>query len=709
MGNSGDGKKKSKKQNEMSSDSDDSDEMDDWEEVEDALVSDDEEDLDSYKPQLPEQGVQITIDGPQIFNKKRKKKKVNLDEILRQQLNKMKKELQVDIHKTHLLCLIARGFYLNHLTYASAFRALALSHLADFEFNLKKVQLLFVRSIANWFKEHFTLKEERSRYKIDLSQSLIQAFETRVALSVVEYVLMFIILLRTFSSQIQCRLCYALNPLTLKPENLIPSEKQRNRGCSANKNDNDDSDDKKDSLTSPKPSTSSGATTRGRRNKLINGEQEASHKKFIEPTIKEKAKRGRKRKQSSDNEEDYAEEEEKKKKARPKKQAAKKVKANSKKEPQKLISSDDDDVIVEESKVSKYILEYWVEIYVETESKWISYELTHDLFDNPKAIGKLAPEPLLYVVSFDNANVIKDVTQRYSDDYGSCKFRRQRVDDVWWRDTLSYFRPRKPTKMDRKEDDQLSEELTKRPLPTSLSDFKNHPLYVLQKHLLKYEVIYPPDARPVGYFRGEAVYSRDCIKDVHSKDYWMRQARVIAPNQEPYKMSIKRKKYDKTIGDYIHNLPLELYGEWQTQPYIPPVAVDGKVPRNSFGNVELFQPCMIPIGCVHLRLAGLARVANKLKIDCVPAVVGFDQSKAGAHPVVDGFVVCKEFEDTLTAAWEEEQVNAQQRSKEKRQKRALGNWKRLIKGLIIRERLKAKYCSDPDDVIIDDDEDTQEA
>lgn len=48
------------------------------------------------------------------------------------------------------------------------------------------------------------------------------------------------------------------------------------------------------------------------------------------------------------------------------------------------------------------------------------------------------------------------------------------------------------------------------------------------------------------------------------------------------------------------DLPLEIFGFWQTQPYEPPVAVGGKVPRNEYGNVELFKPCMLPKGTVHL-------------------------------------------------------------------------------------------------------------
>ena len=49
---------------------------------------------------------------------------------------------------------------------------------------------------------------------------------------------------------------------------------------------------------------------------------------------------------------------------------------------------------------------------------------------------------------------------------------------------------------------------------------------------------------------------------------------------------------------------VEVFGPWQVEDYVPPVAVDGVVPRNEHGNVELFKPCMLPIGTVHIRLPG---------------------------------------------------------------------------------------------------------
>jgi hypothetical protein len=48
---------------------------------------------------------------------------------------------------------------------------------------------------------------------------------------------------------------------------------------------------------------------------------------------------------------------------------------------------------------------------------------------------------------------------------------------------------------------------------------------------------------------------------------------------------------------------------------------------------------------------GLNRVARKLGIDCAPAMIGFDFHCGGCHPVLDGFIVCEEYQDALLDAW----------------------------------------------------------
>ena len=174
-----------------------------------------------------------------------------------------------------------------------------------------------------------------------------------------------------------------------------------------------------------------------------------------------------------------------------------------------------------------------------------------------------------------------------------------------------------------------------------------------------------------------------------------------------------RPKWDRATGSKVFtvhladNLPfvmlfnsqvddeaLELFGAWQTELFVPPRAVDGKVPRNEYGNVELFKPWMLPPGTVHIPINGMKTVIRKCGIDAAPAMVGWDFSGGGAHPVYDGVVVCQENADALMDAWNQEQEIQAKRAEEKREKRVLDNWKKLVRGLIIKQRIKSKYMKE---------------
>lgn len=162
-----------------------------------------------------------------------------------------------------------------------------------------------------------------------------------------------------------------------------------------------------------------------------------------------------------------------------------------------------------------------------------------------------------------------------------------------------------------------------------------------------------------------------------------------------YKTYLKLNKnslfFFQATNSCIKDIPLELFGIWQTQDYEPPTAENGVVPRNAYGNVELFKPTMLPKKTVHIQLPGLNKVCKKLNIDCAQAVVGFDFNGGYSHPVFDGFVVCEEFAEKVIDAWNREQDEVERREEEKREKRVLDNWKKLIKGLLIKEKLKNKY------------------
>lgn len=208
------------------------------------------------------------------------------------------------------------------------------------------------------------------------------------------------------------------------------------------------------------------------------------------------------------------------------------------------------------------------------------------------------------------------------------------------------------------QEELLQSEISER-MPTKLGDFNNHPLYVvtrskftvftaisltrslyfcsntryaLERHIKKFEVLHP--RIPVlGHIRGEAIYPRSCVKQVRSKENWLKRARQLKPGEiipvkwvksRPatiYQMRLqqqtalsgpsKKRKFsgneddDEDVGQGGEGgEQVPLFGEWQTESYQPPYVVDGRVPRNEYGRQDVFTPAMVPIGGTHLKGIG---------------------------------------------------------------------------------------------------------
>uniref|UniRef100_A0A2H1VYG6 SFRICE_014256 n=1 Tax=Spodoptera frugiperda TaxID=7108 RepID=A0A2H1VYG6_SPOFR len=334
-------------------------------------------------------------------------------------------------------------------------------------------------------------------------------------------------------------------------------------------------------------------------------------------------------------------------------------------------------------------VDVWCEIFVEELEQWICVDVIKGKVHSAGDIYNNATHPICYIVGWDNNNYVKDLTRKYVPHWNTIT-RKLRAEPSWWETALKPWRgPR--TARDREEDEYLDKMQLEAPLPKSISEYKNHPLYALKRHLLKFEAIYPPDAAVLGYVRGEAVYARECVYVCRSRDIWLKEAKVVKLGEKPYKIVKARPKWDRLSNKMVDGRLLEIFGPWQVQDYEPPTAENGIVPRNAYGNVELFKDCMLPKGTALIKLPNLMRVAKKLNIDCAPAMTGFEYNGGYSHPVYDGFVVCKEFEEIITEAWLKDQEEQELKEIQKIEARVYGNWKRLIRGLMIRERLKMKY------------------
>lgn len=66
---------------------------------------------------------------------------------------------------------------------------------------------------------------------------------------------------------------------------------------------------------------------------------------------------------------------------------------------------------------------------------------------------------------------------------------------------------------------------------------------------------------------------------------------------------------------------VDLFGEWQTEELKNVVNEDGTLPKNEYGNYELFSGDP-PVGTLHLDLPFIARLCRNQQIEHVDTVTG---------------------------------------------------------------------------------------
>uniref|UniRef100_H3APK5 XPC complex subunit, DNA damage recognition and repair factor n=1 Tax=Latimeria chalumnae TaxID=7897 RepID=H3APK5_LATCH len=333
----------------------------------------------------------------------------------------------------------------------------------------------------------------------------------------------------------------------------------------------------------------------------------------------------------------------------------------------------------------------WLEVYLEKMERWVCVDPVRGSVNQAKLCYKHASKPVYYIVGVDNNGYVKDVTRRYDAAWMTIT-RKQRIDSDWWEETLEPYQNPFVEKESKEEMEtkNFKANFFHPPIPSVSELNDDHDYTKLHRLVVMFIIVLYFKSQALAVCRRILVVFRDCVHILHSRDTWLKEARVVRLGEVPYKMvkghSNRARKARVAEPENREKNDLGLFGSWQTEEYQPPVAVDGKVPRNDYGNVYLFKPCMLPVGCVHLHVPSLHKVARKLDIDCVPAVTGFDFHSGYSHPVVDGYIVCEEYQDLLLAAWDKDQAEMEQKKREVR------GWRTVAAVLGGREGVKKKIA-----------------
>ncbi|EON66178.1 hypothetical protein W97_05422 [Coniosporium apollinis CBS 100218] len=396
---------------------------------------------------------------------------------------------------------------------------------------------------------------------------------------------------------------------------------------------------------------------------------------------------------------------------------------------------------------------YWTEVLSPTSNTYIPVDalVLSTVASNPDLLYTFEPrgaaadkakQVIAYVIAYSADGTAKDVTVRYLRKRifpGKTKGVRMPAEKIpiydrkgkvvryeeqdWFKSViLGYARPSsKRTLADQAEDEgdlvpALSAKKATEEFVDTLTGLKASADYVLERHLRREEALLP-SALPVRHFttgkgdaaKTEPVYRRADVVACKTTESWHKEGRQVIPGSQPMKLvpmravTLQRKReieeQQREAGG--EKVKQGLFAQSQTEWIIPPPIEDGRIPRNAFGNIDVYVPTMVPRGAVHVPLKSTAKLCRRLDIDYAEACVGFEFGKQRAVPVLLGVVVAVEHEDALIDAWEAEEEEKRRKEDIKREARALAMWRKFMMGTRIVQRMREDYAIDENAAVPD--------
>ncbi|KAF3921751.1 hypothetical protein ABW21_db0209901 [Orbilia brochopaga] len=389
---------------------------------------------------------------------------------------------------------------------------------------------------------------------------------------------------------------------------------------------------------------------------------------------------------------------------------------------------------------------FWTEVYSPIAQRWIAVDpfVTGMILSEDDDMSRLEPkgqsaskakQQISYVVAYNMDNTARDVTVRYLSKRifpGKTKgfrmplFDREIVDhrgdllmiekyDLFLERILTCFQKDKLTLTPRdiKDIEDLYprstvkvQEGTTQGFPTSVAAYKNHPKYILERHLKREECLLPGEL-PVHTLvigkgdkaKEEQVYSRNSITMAKPAENWYKEGRVVKPNETPLKhatsraVTVNRKREienAKREGDEYAGL-VGLYAYYQTELFRPAPISNGIIPKNAYGNIDCFVPSMVPEGAVHVPSRNAARLSKRLGIEYAEAITGFEFRKKRAIPRAEGVLCTEEMAEILAEACRQDEEEKRLKEEGKREQVCLKMWKKFLIGLRIIERIEDDY------------------
>lgn len=360
---------------------------------------------------------------------------------------------------------------------------------------------------------------------------------------------------------------------------------------------------------------------------------------------------------------------------------------------------------------------FWVEVFSPAATMWIPVDpLVRHTINKPKTGFEPPASDLFnnmsYVIAFEEDGSARDVTRRYVH-FPNAKTRKARVESTkggqkWWDQTMNFFRKPFPEDRDFIEDADLAKREAAEPMPKNVQDFKGHPIYVLERHLRQNEVIHPKhEVGKVGTgisksrnSKLESIYRRRDLHVVRSAEQWYRRGRDVKEGEVGLKRGLRKRPSRAVEDEHSDNHEDDgrmLYAEFQTDLYIPPSVVRGRIPKNVYGNLDVYVPSMIPEGAIHIQHPEAASAAKSLGIDYADAVTGFDFVGRHGTAVLNGVVVAREYREAMVEVIEALEHERIQKAEASKRALILQLWRKFFTAVQIRKKIDDEYAGGEND------------
>jgi xeroderma pigmentosum group C-complementing protein len=394
---------------------------------------------------------------------------------------------------------------------------------------------------------------------------------------------------------------------------------------------------------------------------------------------------------------------------------------------------------------------YWVEVLSPVTNTYYAVNplnVGNPVATNPKLLAAFEPrgaksekakQVMAYIVGFSPDGTAKDVTVRYLRRHmwpGKTKGFRMPVEKVpiynhkgkikryeeydWFKTVISRYKRNSDLRAEVDEHEDATDLKAIKPEKKevkegeeTLQSYKSSPEFVLERHLRREEALLPA-AKHVKLFNvkgkkgepetEEKVFLRKDVVHCKSVETWHKEGREPKMGEQPlkrvpYRAATTNRKRELAEAEAASGEKMlqGLYSWDQTDWIIPPPIVNGIIPKNGYGNMDVYVPSMVPVGAVHIPRRRTKEICRRLGIDYAEAVTGFEFGARMAVPIITGVVIAEENEEMVLEQWEKDEAERARKEDEKRTKAALGMWRKFLMGMRIVERVREEYGDDVND------------